>query len=117
MAREPRSGSSDTRQTMRTTVREVDVRKITDAEEDLDTLLVSAGLFSAVANTFAVDSHAGLQPNNTGELVFLLRQSLSRNYTFADGVLRPGAPALSDVPFEVPLWALRVDGLCFASLM
>lgn len=70
-----------------------------------------------MVTTFVVDSYASLQPDNTGELVFLMRQSLSQNYTFADGVLRPAVPFPSDTPFEAPLWALRVNGLWFASLI
>ncbi|GJE95384.1 hypothetical protein PsYK624_115680 [Phanerochaete sordida] len=104
-------------QTMVKTVRDVDTRKVADAKEDLDTLLVFAGLFSAVVTTFAVDSYAGLQPDNTDELVFLMRQSLSQSYTFADGVLRPASPFPGQAPFEPPLWALRVNGLWFASLI
>ncbi|GJE95380.1 hypothetical protein PsYK624_115640 [Phanerochaete sordida] len=99
------------------TVRDVDTRKVADAKEDLDTLLVFAGLFSAVVTTFVVDSYASLQPDNTDELVVLMRQSVSQNYTFADGVLRPVSPFLGQAPFEPPLWALRVNGLWFASLI
>ncbi|GJE95408.1 hypothetical protein PsYK624_115920 [Phanerochaete sordida] len=113
----PGSSSSDAWQKMWTKVREVDARKITGTKEDLDTLLVFAGLFSAVVTTFVVDSYASLQPDSMDELVFLMRQSLSQNYTIADGVLRPGAPVISDMPFVAPLWAVRVNGLWFASLI
>lgn len=78
---------------------------------------MKAGLFSAVVTTFVVDSYASLQPDNTDEHVFLMRQSLSQNYTFANGVLRPANPFPTDAPFVTPLWALRVNGLWFASLV
>ncbi|GJE95382.1 hypothetical protein PsYK624_115660 [Phanerochaete sordida] len=113
----PRTNTSNLWQTMVKTVRDADTRKVADAKEDLDTLLVFAGLFSAVVTTFVVDSYASLQPDNTDELVFLMRQSLSQNYTFADGVLRPAVPFPNDTPFAAPLWALRVNGLWFASLV
>ncbi|GJE95402.1 hypothetical protein PsYK624_115860 [Phanerochaete sordida] len=104
-------------QTMVKSVREVDVQKVADTKEDLDTLLVFAGLFSAVVTTFVVDSYASLQPDNTDEIVFLMRQSFAQNYTFTDGVLRPVTPFPQDLVFEVPLWALRVNGLWFGSLI
>ncbi|GJE95396.1 hypothetical protein PsYK624_115800 [Phanerochaete sordida] len=46
-----------------------------------------------------------------------MRQSLAQNYTFVDGVLRPVTPFPADSSFEAPLWALRVNGLWFASLI
>ncbi|GJE95370.1 hypothetical protein PsYK624_115540 [Phanerochaete sordida] len=99
------------------TVRDVDTQKVDDTKEDIDTLLVFAGLFSAVVTTFVVATYPSLMPDNTDELVFLMRQSLAQSYTFADGVLRPITPFPADPPFEVPLWALRVNGLWFASLI
>ncbi|GJE95410.1 hypothetical protein PsYK624_115940 [Phanerochaete sordida] len=111
------TNASNIWQTMVKTVRDVDTQKVDDTKEDIDTLLVFAGLFSAVVTTFVVDSYASLTPDNTDELVFLMRQSLSQNYTFVDGVLRPMAPFPDDPPFEAPLWALRVNGLWFASLI
>ncbi|GJE92174.1 hypothetical protein PsYK624_083270 [Phanerochaete sordida] len=104
-------------QVMRDTVRDADLRKVADAKEDLDNVLIFAGLFSAVVTTFVVDSYASLQPDNTEEIIFLMRQSLAQNYTLANGVLRPMIPLPGDLPFEVPLWALRVNGLWFASLI
>ncbi|GJE95355.1 hypothetical protein PsYK624_115390 [Phanerochaete sordida] len=117
VADQPSTNAPNPWKTMVDTVRDADLRKVADAKEDLDTLLVFAGLFSAVVTTFVVDSYASLQPDNTGELVFLMRQSLSQYYTFADGVLRPAVPFPSDTAFEAPLWALRVNGLWFASLI
>ncbi|GJE95414.1 hypothetical protein PsYK624_115980 [Phanerochaete sordida] len=121
--------------TMFHAVTKVDKQKVDDVKEDIDTLLVfvsidgidvlwclhvtqiQAGLFSAVVTTFVVASYPNLQPDNTDEIVFLLRQTLAQNYTFADGVLRPMSPFPDDPPFEVPLWALRVNALWFASLI
>ncbi|GJE95411.1 hypothetical protein PsYK624_115950 [Phanerochaete sordida] len=111
------TNASNIWQTMVKTVRDVDTHKIDDTKEDIDTLLVFAGLFSAVVTTFVVATYPSLTPDNTDELVFLMRQSLAQNYTFVDGVLRPMVPFPDDPPFEVPLWALRVNGLWFASLI
>ncbi|GJE95418.1 hypothetical protein PsYK624_116020 [Phanerochaete sordida] len=113
----PETNASNIWQRMVKTVRDVDKQKVTDTKEDLDTLLVFAGLFSAVVTTFVVATYPSLQQDNTDELVFLMRQSLAQNYTFTDGVLRPTTPFPNDMPFEVPLWALRVNALWFASLI
>ncbi|EKM49882.1 uncharacterized protein PHACADRAFT_131754, partial [Phanerochaete carnosa HHB-10118-sp] len=99
------------------TVRDVDMQRVTNTKEDIDTLLVFAGLFSAVVTGFVVTTYPNLQPDDSDEIVFLLRQSLAQNYTVSDGVLRPMAPFPSDPPFEAPLWAIRVNGLWFASLI
>ncbi|EKM60532.1 uncharacterized protein PHACADRAFT_68826, partial [Phanerochaete carnosa HHB-10118-sp] len=104
-------------QTMVKTVREVDMQKVADTKEDIDTLLVFSGLFSAVVTTFVVATYPSLQPDNSDEIVFLLRQSVAQNYTFNNGVLRPMVPFPPDPPFEAPVWALRVNGLWFASLI
>ncbi|GJE95349.1 hypothetical protein PsYK624_115330 [Phanerochaete sordida] len=117
MAEQDLTRTSNIWQTMVKSVRDVDVRKITDTKEDIDTLLVFAGLFSAVVTTFVVDSYSSLQPDNTDELVYLMRQSFAQNYTFTDGVLRPITPFPQNLAFEAPLWALRVNGLWFASLI
>ncbi|GJE95412.1 hypothetical protein PsYK624_115960 [Phanerochaete sordida] len=111
------TNASNIWQTMVQTVRTSDTQKVDDTKEDIDTLLVFAGLFSAVVTTFLVATYPSLQPDNTDELVFLMRQSLAQNYSFVDGVLRPMAPFPNDPPFEIPLWALRVNGLWFASLI
>ncbi|GJE95383.1 hypothetical protein PsYK624_115670 [Phanerochaete sordida] len=111
------SGRSSAWQELRDTVRKIDERKVKDAKEDLDNLLVFAGLFSAVVTTFVVDSYASLQPDNTDKIVFLMQHSLAQNYTYADGILRPVSPFPSLPSFETPLWALRVNGLWFASLV
>ncbi|GJE99260.1 hypothetical protein PsYK624_155120 [Phanerochaete sordida] len=113
----PEARTSDIWQAMVGSVRDVDVQKVMNTKEDIDTLLVFAGLFSAVVTTFVVDSYNSLTPDNTDKLVLLMRQSLAQNYTFVDGILRPVVPFPGDPQFEAPLWALRVNGLWFASLI
>ncbi|GJE98957.1 hypothetical protein PsYK624_151950 [Phanerochaete sordida] len=99
-------------------VRDVDVRKVEDCKEDIDTLLVFAGLFSAVLTAFLVESYTLLQPGPNAEIAFLLRQSLARNYTFAAGHINSTTPYSDSLPlFDAPLWALRVNGLWFASII
>ena len=65
-----------------------------------------------MVTTFVIATYPSLQPDNTDEMVFLMRHLLAQSYTFDGGLLNP-----TDPPFEVPLWALRVNGLWFASLI
>ncbi|GJE99696.1 hypothetical protein PsYK624_159670 [Phanerochaete sordida] len=105
-------------QQMLKTVRDVDVVKIADCKEDIDTLLVFAGLFSAVLTAFLVESYTLLQPDPNSEIAFLLRQSIAKNYTFSSGYLNSTTPFPGDPPpFNAPEWALQVNGLWFASLI
>ncbi|EKM53489.1 uncharacterized protein PHACADRAFT_59286, partial [Phanerochaete carnosa HHB-10118-sp] len=104
-------------QSMAKTVRDVDVQKIEDCKDDIDTLLVFAGLFSAVLTAFLIESYSSLQPDTESEIVFLLRHSLAQNYTISGSFLNTTAPFPGAMPFETPLWALRVNGLWFASLI
>ncbi|KAJ3534642.1 hypothetical protein NM688_g7105 [Phlebia brevispora] len=57
-------------------VREMDERKINDHKEDLDTLLVFAGLFSAVSTACIVESYTYLQEDNSAATVQLLKLHL-----------------------------------------
>lgn len=76
-----------------------------------------AGLFSAVLTAFLIESYASLQPDNGAEVVFLLRQLVSQNYTLSSGFANSTSPFPSDPSFEAPLWAIRVNELWFASLI
>lgn len=68
-------------------------------------------------SAFLIDSYKNLQLDSGDEIVFLLRQSISQNYTISGTFLNSTTPYPSQYPFEVPLWAIRVNGLWFASLV
>ncbi|EKM54919.1 uncharacterized protein PHACADRAFT_60661, partial [Phanerochaete carnosa HHB-10118-sp] len=55
-------------------VRKADKGKVKNCKEDIDTLLVFAGLFSAVLTAFVIESYHNLQPDTSTETVTLLRQ-------------------------------------------
>lgn len=74
-------------------------------------------MYSAVLTAFLIESYQSLQPDTGTEIVFLLRHSLAQNYTINSGFLNSTAPFAPGRPFEAPLWALRVNGLWFASLI
>ncbi|KIP02013.1 hypothetical protein PHLGIDRAFT_54537, partial [Phlebiopsis gigantea 11061_1 CR5-6] len=99
-------------------VRDVDEHKVQDYKEDIDTLLVFAGLFSAVLTAFLLESYTKLERDNGDEIVYLLRQGLMQNYSISNGYTNSTAfPCSPDSLFEPPFWAIRVNELWFASLV
>lgn len=76
-----------------------------------------AGLFSAVLTAFVIESYKALQPDTNSEIVFLLRHSLSQNYTMNAGFLNSTAPFPLEQQFDAPTWAVWVNALWFASLI
>ncbi|PSR71641.1 hypothetical protein PHLCEN_2v12494, partial [Hermanssonia centrifuga] len=72
---------------MTRTVKEVDEGKVKDCKEDIDTLLVFAGLFSAVMTAFLIESYQLLIPSDTTTIIALLTQMTlqSQSYTIGSG--------------------------------
>ncbi|KAJ3555725.1 hypothetical protein NM688_g2417 [Phlebia brevispora] len=108
--------------TLAKTVREVDERTIQDYKEDIDTLLVFAGLFSAVMTSFVVDSYKNLQQDPATTSMLLLQQisfQLNSFSSIPEGInssVSPPAP-LTTVTFVPSPVAVRVNALWFASLI
>ena len=82
-----------------------------------DTWFSKAGLFSAVLSAFLVESYTALQPDPQTEIIFLLHRIANQNYTLNSGFLNASYPVTASSQFEAPTWALRVNGLWFASLI
>ncbi|PSS38149.1 hypothetical protein PHLCEN_2v9 [Hermanssonia centrifuga] len=103
------------------TVRDIDEDKIRNCKEDIDTLLVFAGLFSAVLTAFLVESYQTLSEDQGATMIQLLRQISSQTHSYAITaiLLNSTAPPLPTdaTPFEPPLFAIRVNVLWFASLI
>ncbi|THH28626.1 hypothetical protein EUX98_g5562 [Antrodiella citrinella] len=98
-------------------LRDYDEERVKDSKEDIDTLLVFAGLFSAVLTAFIIVSYALLQPDTSTLTVQLLAQ-ISMQLS-AGGVGMNGTLPLisaSNASFQPPASALRINGLWFASL-
>ncbi|EKM50876.1 uncharacterized protein PHACADRAFT_69516, partial [Phanerochaete carnosa HHB-10118-sp] len=107
-------------QTMAKTVRGFDEDKVQNCKEDIDTLLVFTGLYSAVLSAFVVESYTDLRPDPNTQIVFLLERIVvqTQSYTITSGTLDSAAQPSPILPhFTVPLWAVRVNGLWFASLI
>ncbi|KAI0338022.1 hypothetical protein BDW22DRAFT_1338655, partial [Trametopsis cervina] len=104
-------------------IREMDERRIKDVKEDIDNILVFAGLYSAVLSALIAVSIPSLQPDSKVTMVTLLAQitAQTNSYTISPGFLNSTVPPLnvSDVvnsSFEPSLAAKRVNVLWFASL-
>ncbi|PSR78467.1 hypothetical protein PHLCEN_2v7410 [Hermanssonia centrifuga] len=107
---------------MARTMRDVDEEKIRDYKEDIDTLLVFAGLFSAVLTAFLLESFQTLSENQTTTMVSLIRQmsSQTHSYTISNGLINSTAPLPSLYAKNefVPLTAdICNNVLWFSSLM
>ncbi|KAJ3533639.1 hypothetical protein NM688_g7254 [Phlebia brevispora] len=103
------------------TIRDVDEDKILDYKEDIDTLLVFTGLFSAVLTAFVVESYQSLSPDPMAPVVILLGRiaNQTQSYTVTAGAINSTfspAPA-TQCAFEPSLAAVRTNQLWFASLM
>ncbi|PSS30861.1 hypothetical protein PHLCEN_2v2588 [Hermanssonia centrifuga] len=103
---------------MAKTLKAVDQDKVGDCKEDIDTLLVFAGLFAAVLTPFLAETYQTLSedPNDTAVLVLRQIFSQTRSYTMHTGFLNTTAPLEDTVPFVPPLFSLPINILWFASL-
>ncbi|KAI0338019.1 hypothetical protein BDW22DRAFT_823003 [Trametopsis cervina] len=104
-------------------IRDVDEQKIKDVKEDIDNILVFAGLYSAVLSALIAISILSLQPDSSGTIIVLLTQLVAQthSYTITPGSLNSTTPpidatAIANAPFEPLLAAKRVNVLWFASL-
>ncbi|KAI0688465.1 hypothetical protein BC835DRAFT_1284579, partial [Cytidiella melzeri] len=101
-------------------VREVDAEKIQDYKEDIDTILVFAGLFSAVMTAFLIESYQNLSQDPNVVMILLLQQvalqtnSYVINAGFLNSTIPPLIPTLP--AFQPSANAIRVNVLWFASL-
>ncbi|KAJ3559535.1 hypothetical protein NM688_g277 [Phlebia brevispora] len=104
------------------TMKGLDEDKIHDCKEDMDTLLVFAGLYSAVLTSFLVQSYQNLLQNPQEVMVDLLRQisSQTSSYTLSNGYLNSTASPFSlasSGPFQPAITDVRVNTCWFASLI
>ncbi|KAJ3531413.1 hypothetical protein NM688_g7579 [Phlebia brevispora] len=100
---------------MAQTIREKDADKVKDCKEDIDTLLVFTGLFSAVMTAFVIESYQNLSPDKTDTIIHLLDRI--SNQTSAEDTVSSLSSAKSQTVFEPSLAATRVNQLWFASLI
>ncbi|KIP07914.1 hypothetical protein PHLGIDRAFT_39463, partial [Phlebiopsis gigantea 11061_1 CR5-6] len=90
---------------------------IKEAKEDVDTLLVFSGLFSAVLSAFLIETYQRLLPDKEDQIISLLTVIANQNYTVSPGFSNVTSTVFSSEPFEVPEWAVHVNVLWFSSLI
>ncbi|PCH42084.1 hypothetical protein WOLCODRAFT_101511 [Wolfiporia cocos MD-104 SS10] len=96
-------------------MKEYDQEKVKMWKEDIDTLLVFAGLFSAVVTTFSAQSLALMQSNLAGNSSLL---ATPRQAGETSAVERAHADvSTTSQPWHVPAYALRMNILWYASLV
>lgn len=98
------------------TVRQIDEEKVKNCKEDIDTLLVFAGLYSAVLSAFLIESYRLLILDPQDEMVMLLRTIAAQNYTGTVSSVN-STTVVRDSVFDAPHWAIRVNVLWFASIV
>ncbi|KAI0089545.1 hypothetical protein BDY19DRAFT_109444 [Irpex rosettiformis] len=99
-------------------IRDYDEEKVRYCKEDIDTLLVFAGLFSAVLTAFLIDSYQNLRGNASAQDPSALRQ-LSRQETHYESILHNRASNSTAIldSFQPSSVDIRVNVLWFASLL
>ncbi|KAJ3546209.1 hypothetical protein NM688_g5539 [Phlebia brevispora] len=105
------------------TIWNVDEGKINDYKEDIDTLLVFTGLFSAVLTAFVVESYQELSPDPMDTVIQLLGQISMQTHSYVisanmiNSTISSSGPPQLETTFEPSLPAVRVNQLWFSSLV
>ncbi|TFK86552.1 hypothetical protein K466DRAFT_440255, partial [Polyporus arcularius HHB13444] len=89
-------------------------------KEEMDTLLVYAGLSSAVLTAFNVESYHLLQPDPSDPTLAVLKQISAQlnGYTLTPPFLNAtNTTGLAQVPFQAPASAVWLNSLWFSSLV
>ncbi|KAK0441436.1 hypothetical protein EV421DRAFT_1711789, partial [Armillaria borealis] len=96
-----------------------DANMVEESRDNVDVLLVFAGLFSAVVTTFVVQTSQSLQPDYAAISASLLYESVLVQRAIANGssadsiAPSPLNPTITFVPATTDVW---VNGLWFSSL-
>ncbi|KAH9887205.1 hypothetical protein C8Q73DRAFT_768102 [Cubamyces lactineus] len=103
-------------------LREYDEDMIQAWKEEIDTLLVFAGLFSAILTAFNIESYTLLQQQPEDATVAILTQisaqlnSFSANANFVN-TTRPTEPSSLVPPFRASALAVRLNAMWFSALV
>ncbi|KAI0347672.1 hypothetical protein BDW22DRAFT_1319172, partial [Trametopsis cervina] len=105
------------------TVKNFDKEKIDGHKDDIDTLLVVAGLFSAVLTAFLIESQKELKEDRISVLTQSVQQLVNQTASYTiqptGGMLNTTATstAAPSPPFQPSTNAIRVNVLWFSSLV
>ncbi|KAF9650923.1 hypothetical protein BDM02DRAFT_1219843 [Thelephora ganbajun] len=101
------------------TVQKYDENIVRNWKEEIDTLLVFAGLFSAIVTAFIIESYRWLSQNPQDTAVELLAEISAKlnGNTPTKRFEEPLTLAANNVPFSAPLSAVVINSLWFVSLV
>ncbi|TFK90493.1 hypothetical protein K466DRAFT_450796, partial [Polyporus arcularius HHB13444] len=97
-------------------MRDYDEAMVRAWKEEVDTLLVFAGLFSAIVTAFNIEAYRLLQPDpsqSSIQLLQLISQQLAQGPTKAGTI---GVPAAQNI-FKPPTQSIRINACWFSSLI
>lgn len=101
-------------------LRAADEEKVRDYKEDIDSLLILAGLFSAIVTAFLIAFYVTLQPDSKDTTAFLVYQislQLSSAFPIVEQTLDATQLSLPSFPFQIPASTVRINAVWFASLI
>ncbi|CAL1703306.1 unnamed protein product [Somion occarium] len=113
-----RTGAQDGWSKISKLLQQHDERKIQNCKEDIDTLLVFAGLFSAVLTAFVTESYTTLQddPAEASTRILLHISHQIGNFMLTASSVNSTAPSITMLPFKATSSALWINGFWFSSL-
>ncbi|KAI0758598.1 hypothetical protein BC629DRAFT_1295748, partial [Irpex lacteus] len=95
-------------------IKETDEGKVRDAKEDIDTVLVFAGLFSAVLTAFVIESYKRLSPDSASQTLAVMKQI---SLQIANSTYHPLMANTPPQAFQPSNTDICVNALWFASLI
>ncbi|KAI0781897.1 hypothetical protein C8Q75DRAFT_861615 [Abortiporus biennis] len=101
-------------------LRDYDSVRIKDCKEDIDTLLVFAGLFSAVLSGFTLESYKMMEQDSSDtslQVLLQISQQLSSFSAIPTQLNSTAPPALAQTAFSASASSIRVNSLWFSSLV
>ncbi|KAJ3557453.1 hypothetical protein NM688_g1467 [Phlebia brevispora] len=95
-----------------------DERQVSGWRNDLQNMLIFAGLFSAVATAFVIESYSWLQQDSSDTSAYLLMQISQQlsSFTFSNGFINSTAPVATPPTFTPESVYVRINILWFLSL-
>ncbi|KAK7677460.1 hypothetical protein QCA50_019573 [Cerrena zonata] len=100
-------------------IRQYDRARVEDVKEDIDTLLVFAGLFSAVITAFIIESYKTLQqqPEDTTNQILLQLSAQLASLTVSGNLVNSTIPAFTTPSFVPMRFSVLINTLWLLSLV
>ncbi|KAK7693017.1 hypothetical protein QCA50_002582 [Cerrena zonata] len=100
-------------------IRQYDRDRVEDVKEDIDTILVFAGLFSAVITAFIIESYRTLQqqPEDTTNQILLRLSTQLDSFSVSGNFVNSTIPSFTPSPFIPARFAVLINTLWLLSLV